>query len=184
MNRFGEKNDASGKNDATPGMNPQAGWGMYGQAGWNPAAASQYQNWAQYQSGTLVTSSGISRGFQRDFYYFISNIYNYSRSMLRIQPPVTRRSSYSNTGLKCSNSSSNKPLRSRRPASRVANPALSPATPERRRLVKRRAVSHKLAPPLVTRLKVKVLPPATVPKATTPPPTPNTAPSIPSTTVS
>lgn len=54
MNRFGDKNDAPPKNDANPAMNTQAGWNMYGQAGWNPAAASQYQNWAQYQSGTLT----------------------------------------------------------------------------------------------------------------------------------
>lgn len=56
MNRFGDKNDAAGKNDANPAMNSQAAWGMYGQAGWNPAAASQYQNWAQYQQSSMLIS--------------------------------------------------------------------------------------------------------------------------------
>ncbi len=57
MNRYGDKREAANKNDANAQMNQQQpGWGMYGQAGWNQAAANHYQNWAQYQTGKWFVS--------------------------------------------------------------------------------------------------------------------------------
>lgn len=46
-----DKRDNGGKNDGNSQVS-QSGWGMYGQGGWNQAAAANYQNWAQYQGYT------------------------------------------------------------------------------------------------------------------------------------
>lgn len=62
-NRFPEKSEPPAKTDSNAAVNAQAAWSMYGQAGWNQAAASQYQSWAQYHSGMSMTNCKLNLCF-------------------------------------------------------------------------------------------------------------------------